>query len=244
MLGSASGILGNPGQAAYAASNAFLDAFAYYRQSLGLPASTIDIGVVKDVGYVAEQIEKINVDKEAQFDFLVHDRTEEKELHALVKAAISDRNPQCDYRQTITGMKLLPGKTLPFWSSDPKVSHILRSVASSSTQGSGDDEVAVVRRLLKAATSREKAIQVVCEAIVSKLSAISMTPKEEININKSMDTYGLDSLVAVEVRNWMANELDVNLPLLEFMKINSLMHLAETIVNRSKLLQHLADPKR
>ena len=39
-----------PGQAAYAAGNSFLDAFAAYRQSLGLPATSIQWGVWADTG--------------------------------------------------------------------------------------------------------------------------------------------------------------------------------------------------
>ncbi|KAL8910071.1 MAG: hypothetical protein Q9171_004625 [Xanthocarpia ochracea] len=50
-----SGIVGNKGQANYAAANTFLDAFASYRTSLGLKANTVDLGLIEDIGYVAEQ---------------------------------------------------------------------------------------------------------------------------------------------------------------------------------------------
>ena len=49
MLGSASGIIGNRGQAAYASTCSFLNSFAQYRASLGLAATCIDIGLVEDV---------------------------------------------------------------------------------------------------------------------------------------------------------------------------------------------------
>lgn len=48
-----SGIIGNLGQSAYAASNAFLDSFAAYRNRLGLAPSIINIGVVDTVGIAA-----------------------------------------------------------------------------------------------------------------------------------------------------------------------------------------------
>ncbi|ERF70898.1 hypothetical protein EPUS_02420 [Endocarpon pusillum Z07020] len=52
MLASISGIVGQKGQANYAAGNVFLDSFAVYRHSLGLPACSVDLGVIEDVGYI------------------------------------------------------------------------------------------------------------------------------------------------------------------------------------------------
>lgn len=52
-LSSMSGLNGQPGQANYAGANTFLDAFAQYRNNMGLVASSIDIGAVADMGYAA-----------------------------------------------------------------------------------------------------------------------------------------------------------------------------------------------
>lgn len=53
MLSSISGIAGTRGQANYAAANAFLDSFADYRRRQGLPACSVDLGVIEDDGFVA-----------------------------------------------------------------------------------------------------------------------------------------------------------------------------------------------
>ena len=59
MFGSAGSIIASPGQGNYAAANAFLDAFAHYRQAQGLPALTIGWGPWS-VGMVEElKLEKI-----------------------------------------------------------------------------------------------------------------------------------------------------------------------------------------
>ncbi len=59
MFSSIASLLGNPSQANYAAANAFLDSFAAYRRAKGLPATTINWGVIAGSGYVArhEEIE-------------------------------------------------------------------------------------------------------------------------------------------------------------------------------------------
>src|SRR5450755_2652821 len=55
MLSSISGVVGQKGQANYAAASVFLDSFASYRHRLNLSASSVDLGVIEDVGYVAER---------------------------------------------------------------------------------------------------------------------------------------------------------------------------------------------
>ena len=234
MLASIAGTVGNRGQSAYAASNTFMDAFSDYRADLGLPAATIDIGIVADVGYVAQS----DPQRRAQISLVSNDVVQEAEFLAVMKGAILQHPKGNSYRQTIAGL-YLPGWAQPSWISNPRFSHLARSSENTSTPNAQGTSSISVRKALQDATSVDQAVSVTCAAVIRKVSSISMTPEEEIEANKPLVAYGLDSLVAVELRNWIGNELGASVPLLELTTSPSLEALARLIAAKSKLSEHV-----
>jgi len=59
LFSSAVSVLGSPGQGNYAAASSYLDAMAHLRQSMGLPAISINWGPWADVGLAAQATEKL-----------------------------------------------------------------------------------------------------------------------------------------------------------------------------------------
>ncbi|KAL9087951.1 MAG: hypothetical protein Q9159_003393 [Coniocarpon cinnabarinum] len=232
-LSSVAGIVGNRGQAAYAAANTFLDAFCAYRNTLDLPATAIGLTAVSGVGYLAEQ----NAERRDEvLQNLGGETLDESEVLALIGAAISGTMAQSCNGQCITGLKVSPSTKDSFWVSEPKFTHLREAAAA--LEGSEDDANAASKplpRQLEDCTAADDVLKILYPALVEKLSAVLMLPKEDMSPETPVTALGLDSLVAIEVRNWIVRECDANLQVLELLSSTSLMALTQTIVRKSKL---------
>lgn len=228
-ISSAAGAVGNRGQAAYSAANTYLNAFVQYRCRLGLPASSIDLTAVSDAGYLAE-----NLDAAAEVaKNLGSDSICEAEVLALLEAAINGRLASACNNHTITGVRITP--SMPFWTSDAKFKH-LRLAAEAAMAEDSVAQTVSFNTALKAARSVEEAQNVVCEGLLSKLPSVLMLEAEDMDITRSLSNYALDSLVAIEVRNYITREFEANLQVLELLSSGSIETLAKTICMKSKLV--------
>ena len=231
MLSSTSGIIGNASQAAYAASSTFLDAFANYRNGLGLPAVTIDLGVILGVGYVAE-----NIDLAKNLERQGFEGTTEKELMNLIQTAITSLQRPGTLGQVVTGLGTwseASGAAYEY----PIFSNFRRMALKSKDSKSSDSEGKVrIREELRNAKTLDVAASKVYEAVIVKISSLSMISVDDISESRPMSEYGMDSLVAVEMRNWLFREMDATVPILELLANQSLARLAEKIARKSKLV--------
>ncbi|KAL9043945.1 MAG: hypothetical protein Q9214_002884 [Letrouitia sp. 1 TL-2023] len=232
LLSSASGILGNTSQAAYAAASTFMDAFADYRNRIGLPAISFDLGVIDEIGYVAENKElKQALDKQG------FEGIHESELMAMIESAIVTPRRKRASGQTITGLGMYNADGSQPTFEYPMFSHFRRIyLKTEQVGGLVGNQVGNARESLRKAASVEEGANKVCEAIIAKMSSLLMLPADDISSAKPMSEYGIDSLVAVEMRNWLFREMDANIPILELLAKTSLLQLSEKIVRRSRLV--------
>lgn len=231
VLSSAAGTVGNRGQAAYSAANTFLNAFVQHRISLGLPGSSLDLTAVSDAGYLAE-----NLDAAAEVARnLASDTICEVEVLALLEAAIDGHLGVTCNNHTITGVRIT--NPTPFWTDDAKFKHA-REAAEAAAAGGADGQAASFsfNDALKAAKSLEDAQSVVCNGLTNKISSVLMLELEEMDVTASLSNYALDSLVAIEVRNFITREFEANLQVLELLSSGSIETLAQDICTKSKLV--------
>ena len=235
MLSSTSAVIGNRGQAAYAAANCFLDDFAHYRASQGLSGTSINLGVVKEIGHVAERPEL-----QKKLESLSDVALSKADVLALIKLAIIGKIDQHADHQCAAGLSFENFSSQNpafYWATDARFCHLRRGMGvleseqpapSISTKGA-----------LKKAQSIEKAAEITISALTEKFASVLMMPAEEVRTDKPLTALGLDSLVAVEVRSWLGKETDTKMSAMELMTSASIRALADVIVGKSSLLEGL-----
>jgi hypothetical protein len=116
--------------------------------------------------------------------------------------------------------------------------------ARQSHQSSGDERALAALHIhdsLRNAKSLDEAVQQICSALITKLSLLIMTPVHEILSSNSLAHYGMDSLVAVEMRNWLGREVEVTVPIPDLLANQPILQLSEKLAQRSKLVQFDSD---
>jgi len=231
-LSSAAGIVGDRGLASYAAANTMLDAFVKFRNRQGLAAASLDLAAIRGIGYLAEN--KFMTEQRVLF---AGEEMSESEVLALLTAAISgEMAAPCD-NHCVAGVAVDSKTCGQFWVGDAKFAHLRRAIWSQEERQLAQTSRLSLSQLLKQSHTLEDATQIIYAGLASQISTILMIPTEDFDPSKPIIAYGLDSLVAIEIRNWIAREIEANIQVLELLASGSLIALARTIVRKSKLMK-------
>jgi acyl carrier protein len=229
-LSSVAGIIGNRGQAAYAAANCFLDALMENRRQHGLPGISIALTAVSDIGYLSE-----NSSRSQEVNKTLGVKTMgEQEILALLGAAIDGSMTESCGSTCITGLATPPKTNEPYWMVDPKFASLRRSDSEEDTSNGATASKSLQARL-KAISNIEEATNLVCGGLVTKIASVLMLPETDIETKQAPVNYGLDSLAAIEIRNWITRELEANLAVLELLTSESFFALSSLILEKSRV---------
>ncbi|TDZ31026.1 Reducing polyketide synthase PKS2 [Colletotrichum spinosum] len=229
-ISSAAGAVGNRGQAAYAAANCFLNAFVQHRLSMGLPATSLDLTAVSDAGYLADS----GAERAAEVaKNLGSDTICEAEVLALIGASISGKTSVCN-QHVITGMRITP-TVQPFWTPDAKFKSLRLAAEELAAAEAGANGAISLNAALKASRSEAEAMEVVCRGLVEKIAAVLMMEQDDLDVTRSLSHYPLDSLVAIEIRNFITREFEANMQVLELLSSGSIQTLTKAVCKKSKL---------
>lgn len=218
LFSSFASIVGNPGQANYVAGNAFLDALAYYRRASGLPALAINWGVVGEVGHVAASPE-------------MADRLDRLGLKAMPLSETLDALDDLMSSDAVqVGVVDVEWKGL-FRATGMRASARYSALAGDTAAGeSGMSVSSGVHDILEADAAAVPSL--VENYIRDHLARAMGSAPARIDTQQSLRNLGIDSLIAVEVRNRINADLGVNVPLAKLMQNESIITLAGFVAER------------
>ena len=238
---SLSGVGGNIGQSNYAAGNTFQDALALHRISQGQKAVALRLGLMSEIGVIAEN-DEYTKSREGLVEMA---RITEAEFVALLEY-------YCDpSRGVFSPLKSLPiiglvtpaqlrsqGIDVPSWLLSRAFSQVASrgTTSASGSSGSSAGIAANYASALKKATTILEAQEIFLEAVAEKLSRSLGVPSVDIDTTKPFHAYGVDSLLAVELRNWFGKELGSDVAVFDIMAADSIALMSKGLVGKSSMV--------
>ena len=229
MTSSTAGTIGAATESNYCAANAFLDAFARYRNDLGLPAISVGYGRIAEVGYLHEHPEIENIMERRGIQPINED-----EMLQIMDLAITHQNPstwQPRYDRLanthlLTGIEfsgLQRQRDRGFEGdihvlSDPRASLFAAAFERSSTAAGGirtalthglPEEVA---KALAEGDGEASVLDAVRKMVGKKIANLILLPVDKLRLDQKLGDFGMDSMLAAEFRTYIFHALEVDVP--------------------------------
>lgn len=213
LFSSLASMLGSPGQSNYAAANAFMDSLAQMRKQNGLPALSIHWGPWAEVGMAARAQEKAAQSAKGLKPLPLAKAIEAFEKALQLKLTGEIGIWEVDWIEW--------SKILPSYLSRTLLSELVDSSASQKNKDSEGKSRAQILNLQGEA--RKEALQELIRARVAKVLAIE---PEALALEQALNSLGLDSLMAIEMKNDIENSLEIPLSIAFLLKGPSISQLA------------------
>jgi NADPH:quinone reductase-like Zn-dependent oxidoreductase len=205
LFSSVAGLMGSSGQSNHAAANTFMDALAHERRARGWPALSINWGVWSDVGSAAERqagdrVKQVGVGTISPARGLQAFRT--LLASSRVQAAVLPIDWD-EYKRQFRG-------DVPAW-----LNEVTRQRRAAARAGAHAPEtptpgaMSLYRRLADIPANQQ--LEAVEAHITEQVAAvIGLDPGKSLDPQRPLNEIGLDSLMAVELRNRLTASLDLD----------------------------------
>jgi acyl carrier protein len=202
MFAAAAGLLGLPGQAGYAAANAYLDALAHHRRSRGQTALSIDWGAWSGAG-MANSEHAVRALKARGLHFM----SPETGVDALWRAMQANASQLAIMRVDWTTFRERDGAR-------PEGS-LLAELTSSQPGAERARSAKQTGEFLTrfTATSPNRRHRVLLDLVIAEIrKAVGLPESHPVDERQPLQELGLDSLMAVELRNALSAGVKLTLP--------------------------------
>ena len=236
MLASASGVVGLRGQANYAAGNTYMDALARHRVAHGEKAVSLDLGAMTDDGLLAEHVELLT----RVLAYGALNAISRPQFFAILDYYCNPALPVLPPRQSQSVIGLGTGTATSLdgiaLMRQPVFSHLRQAdsgMGGYATAAGDDEEQFDFRKLFAESASLVEAGGVVSRALIRKLARSLATLHRDVDVQQPLHAYGVDSLLAVELRSWIAREFRADVPVFEILGGSTFLTVGLLVAARS-----------
>jgi hypothetical protein len=219
---SVSALVGNVGQANYAAANAFLDALAHYRRSIGLPGVTVNWGALAQVGMVARDAAVQQRLKQQGIEPIPLDDA----LQALSEVICRSQHGQVGFMHV---------DWQRFAASNPGAAKIPRYAELMAISDDQRPEATDAFRDRLCAAAPADQLRMAEEFLAVQISTTLRLPVEKLDTRVGLEDLGMDSLMATELRSVVHLQTGLQLPTMLLLRGPTIAKLAHVLVD---LCQH------
>ena len=222
VFSSAGSLIGQPGQGNYAAANSFLDALAHHRKAQGLPALSINWGAWAELGFAETEGGRSLSRRLALLGI--------RSMPPKLALEVMDRL----LRETATQVVALPvnwskyHEFYPAGTEPPLLSELANEEAASPSQTSHPGEK---RSAILDAAPAERA-QLLQSYVTEQVARVLGLSPSQLDIQQPLTNLGLDSLMAVELKNRISADLGVNVPMVKFLQGFSVAQAATQLLEQ------------
>jgi acyl carrier protein len=216
---SGASVLGAAGLGDYASANSFLDALAHYRQAKGLPGSSINWGPWAGLGMVRSVTD---LDSQRWSEHGMGLIPPELALYALAQVI----------RQDTPQISVLPINWVKLRSGIPALaeSTFIRELAVEGAKPEPESAAKPANKTLIAELLLVKdpveQRQILAGKLQGQAARVLRLPLPTLDVNRPLNQFGLDSLMALELRNRMQAEWGIAIPLATILGGPSILQLA------------------
>ncbi|PLB49359.1 putative polyketide synthase [Aspergillus steynii IBT 23096] len=258
LCSSIAGLMGSPGQVNYGAANTFLNAFTQFRLQQNLPASVISLGGVDDIGFLATQSTRVRDNMNAASVRMLHEHEVLDAFEVAITGRTvplpsfsrTSLIPQ-EFAIGMSSTKALSDPSVrPLWADDARFLHY-RDIATSASDDQTLAPVNTLRQMIADARVRIAGARSASSGVLLSTDALeeffSSSDRAEIrrgvlNGFRSFSIFGedlddealgkvqIDSLLTIELRNWMRKHLGLDVSIGDVAEAGTLGGLGNLII--------------